>query len=110
MALGKMNTNIDIISTIPTKDAEGFVTTGNTVLVSVRAYKEIKNATEKWANMAQFATATAIFRFRKIPGVDVNTTHIIIDADGRYKILSVDGLQGRGMYIEAIAEKTEGSG
>ena len=110
MALGKMNTHIDIISTAPTKDAEGFTTMSDNVIASVRAYKEIKNATEKWANMAQFATATALFRFRHIPGVDVNTTHIIIDADGRYKILSVDSLQGRGMYIEAVAETTEGSG
>ena len=110
MALGKMNTNIDIISTTPAKDAEGFVTTGDTILASVRAYKEIKNATEKWANMAQFATATAIFRFRKIPNIEVKTTQLIADTEGRYKILSVDGLRGRGIYIEAIAEKTEGSG
>ena len=79
MSLANMNTKIDIISTTPAKDAEGFVTKGDRVLASVRAYKEIKNATEKWANMAQFATATAIFRFRKIPGVDVNVTHTITD-------------------------------
>ena len=105
-----MNAFIDIVSTAPAKDAEGFVTRGDTVLASVRANKEIKNATEKWVNMAQFSTATALFRFRRIPGVDVNTTHIITDAEGRYKILSVDTLRGRGMYIDCIAEKVEGSG
>ena len=110
MALGKMNTHIDIISAAPTKDAEGFTATSDNIIASIRAYKEIKNATEKWANMAQFATATALFRFRRIPGVEVNTAHIIADADGRYKILSVDGLRGRGLYVEVIAEKTEGSG
>ena len=109
MNLGRMNTHIDIISTAPTKDAEGFVTESDTILASVRAYKEVGNASEKWANMAQFATATALFRFRRIPKVEVSTTHIITDSAGRYNILSVDGLSGRGMYIEVITESVEGS-
>jgi len=105
----KANTHIDIISTAPIKDSEGFVTKGDSVIASVRAFKEIKNASEKWANMAQFSTATALFRFRRIPNVEVSTSHIISDSLGRHNILSVDGLSGRGMYIEVIAEKIEGS-
>ena len=38
MSFGRMNTFIEIISTTPTKDVEGFVTTGDTVLANVRAY------------------------------------------------------------------------
>jgi hypothetical protein len=37
MSFGKSNTFIDIIITTPTKDAEGFVTHGDTILASVRA-------------------------------------------------------------------------
>jgi hypothetical protein len=109
MAIGKMDTFIEIISTTPTKDAEGFVTLGDNILASVRAFKENKSLSEKWADSARFATADALFRFRKIPGIAVDTTHVIVDAEGRYKILSVDNLRGRGMYVEVVAEKVEGS-
>lgn len=40
MSFGKMNTFIDIISTVPVKDSEGFAVTGDTILASIRAYKE----------------------------------------------------------------------
>ena len=110
MLYGKFNTFIDIISTAPTKDAEGFVSHGDNILASVRACKETKNATEKWANMAQFATATALFSFRKIPGVEIVPSLNIACEDGRYRILSVDALRGRGMYVVVVAEKVEGSG
>ena len=43
MSYGKMNTFIDIITTEPIKDAEGFVTKGDRILASVRAYKETRN-------------------------------------------------------------------
>ncbi len=81
MSFGKMNAFIDIISTTPIKDAEGFATTGDIVLASVRAYKEERHGTEKWANMAAFSTATALFRFRKIPGLDVDATLYIVCGD-----------------------------
>ena len=105
----KTNTTIDIISTAPTKDSEGFVTHGDTVLASVRAFKEIKSATEKSANMSQFATETVSFKFRRIPNVEVSTSQIIFDSDSRYNILSVDTLSGRGLYVSVVAEKVEGS-
>jgi head-tail adaptor len=100
-----MNTHIDIISTVPTKNTEGFVTKGDTVIASVRAYKELKNTSPKWANMAQFTTATALFRIRKIPKIDITNRHIIADFDGRYNILSVDNISGRGIWLEIIAEE-----
>jgi hypothetical protein len=105
----KMNTFIDIISTVPFKDAEGFATAGDNILASVRAYKEDKHGSERWANMAAFAEASALFRFRKIPGVTVDTTHVIVCADGRYRIINAEDVRGRGMYISAICTKIEGS-
>ena len=105
MSYGKMNTSIDIISTAPAKDAEGFVTTSDNILASVRAYKEERHGNEKWANMAVFSTATALFRFRKIPGLTVDTTLFIVCENGRYRIISAEDVRGRGMYIEVLAEK-----
>lgn len=107
-----MNTTIDIISTEPVKDAEGFVTTGDRVIASARAYKETRNTSAKWERIvgsAAFSSVTAMFRFRKIPGLTVDATMFIADADGRYNILSAEDVRGRGMYVEVLAEKLEGS-
>lgn len=107
MSFGKINTFIDIISTEPVKDDEGFVNTGDTVLASVRAYKEDRHGNEKWANRAAFSTATALFRFRKLPDLTITTSLYITCADGRYRIHSVEDIKGRGMYVEVLAEKIE---
>ena len=112
MSYGKMNTFIDIITTAPVKDAEGFVTHGDTVLAGVRAFKEVRNTSAKWERIignAAFYGVSAMFRFRKIPDVDVDTTLFISDADGRYNIVSAEDVHGRGLYVEVLAEKTEGS-
>lgn len=112
MSYGKMNTTIDIISTEPIKDAEGFVTTGDHILASVKAYKETRNTSARWERIisnAAFSSVTAMFRFRKIPGLTVDTTLFISDADGRYNIVSAEDVRGRGMYVEVLAEKLEGS-
>jgi len=111
----KLNSFIDIVSATPTKDAEGFVTRGDNTVASVRACFEQKNATEKWANMAVFSEADALFRFRVIPGLQVTPQMLIISdagcqpGSGRYEIISVENAKQRGMYLEVIAKKTEGS-
>ena len=112
MSYGKMNTTIDIISTEPVKDAEGFVTTGDHILASVRAYKEVRNTSAKWERIigsAAFASVTVMFRFRRIPNLPVTTSHFLTDAAGRYNIVSAENVRGRGMYVEVLAEKLEGS-
>ena len=110
MSYGKMNAFIDIIASAPVKDSEGFMSTGDTVLASIRAYKETRHGPERWANRAAFSEATALFRFRKIPGVTVDTTLVIADADGRYNIVSVEDVKGRGMYVEVLAQEVKPGG
>ena len=109
MSFGKMSVFIDIITTEPVKDSEGFVSTGDTVLASVHAYKEDRHGNEVWANRTAFSTASSLFRFRTIPGLVINTSLFIVCEDGRYRILSVEDVRGRGMYIEVLAEKLEPS-
>ncbi|GHU52285.1 hypothetical protein AGMMS49975_07770 [Clostridia bacterium] len=75
MSLGKMNTNINIINTTPTKDAEGFTTHGDAIIASVRVHKESRANTAVWeriVNNTAFSTVTAIFRFRKIPELTID--------------------------------------
>ncbi|GHV24862.1 hypothetical protein FACS189465_2440 [Clostridia bacterium] len=105
MSFEKLATTfIDIIETRKIKDSSGFVTTVDEILASVRAYKEQRHGTEKWANRAVFSTATALFRFRKIPDVEVTTNLIIACDTDRYNILSVENVKNRGMYTECLCE------
>jgi hypothetical protein len=113
MSYGKMNSFIDIITTEPVRDAEGFVSTGDTVLASVRANKEDRRGTAKWvkwASMAEYSMATTLFRFRCLPGIEINTSLYIACDAGRYRILNVENVRERGMYLEALAEKLEATG
>lgn len=109
MSFGKMNTFIEIISTKPTKDSEGFVKIGDNILASLRAYKEDRHGSEAWKNRAVFSEATALFRFRKIPNLDMTTSLFIVCLDGRYNILSFEDIKGKGMYIEVLAKKVVAS-
>lgn len=107
MSFGKMRTFIDLIATEHTKDDEGFGTTGDVILASMRAYKEDRFGSEMWANRAAFSEATSLFRFRRVPDLDITTSMYIVCENGRYRIHSVEDVKGRGMYIEVLAEKLE---
>ena len=107
MSFGKMNTFADIISVKRNKDSEGFSTTTDEILASVRVYREGRHGSQRWANLATFSEATDLFRFRVIPGIAITTDHIIVCDGGRYNITSVEDVKGRGMYIEILAKKVE---
>lgn len=109
MSFGKMTSFIDIVETQTAKDSEGFTVSNDVILASVRAFKEERHGTEKWANMSALSTATAIFKFRVISDLKVTTEMIIICDNERYQITSVEDVRSRGMYIEVLAEKLEGS-
>lgn len=109
MSFGKMNSFIDIVRTKQSKDADGFATSVDTVIASVRAYKEERHGTKMWANRAAFSDASCLFRFRVIPGVTVTDKMVIICAETRYRILSAEDVRDRGMYIECLCERLEAS-
>jgi head-tail adaptor len=109
MALGRMNTLIEIVANEPTKDGEGFVTNGGVTLASVRAYREDRHGSEAWRNRAAFSTASVLFRFRRVPGLTVTTAMYIIYGEERYNIVNVEDVKGRGMYVEALAERVDRS-
>ena len=107
MSFGKMNGFANIISVNRVKDSEGFSTTVDEILASVRVYREGRHGSQRWANLATFSEATDMFRFRVIPGITVSTDNIIVCDGGRYNITSVEDVKGRGMYIEVLAKKVE---
>ncbi len=105
MSYGKMNGFADIIITKRIKDGEGFTTTVDEVLASVRVYREGRHGSRRWANLAAFSDATDLFRFRCIPGLKITTDHIIVSQGERFQITSVEDVTGRGMYTEVLAKK-----
>ena len=74
MSFGKMNGFADIVQVTKTKDSEGFASTTETVLASVRVYREGRHGSERWANLAAFSEATDLFRFRTIPDLNASTS------------------------------------
>ncbi|GAB2022134.1 hypothetical protein RyT2_12080 [Pseudolactococcus yaeyamensis] len=109
MSFGKMNQRIEIRHSSPSKDSNGFLVSNDMVLATVRAYQENRHGNEKWANMATFSTATSLFRFRMLPDLEVTDKMAIVSSNERFQILSVEDVRHRGMYLEVLAEKIEGS-
>ena len=107
MSFGKMNGFADIVKTKQVKDSEGFTRSEDEVLASIRVYWEGRHGSQRWANLAAFSEATDLFRFRCIPGLTVTTDHVLVTEDGRYDIVSVENVKGRGMYTEVLAKRSE---
>lgn len=110
MSFGKMSTQIQIMQKRVALDDEGFQTESDVVVATVRAYREGRHGSEKWANRAAFSEATDLFRFRTIPGVKI-TTDMRLFCDGSvFEITSVEDVKGRGMYIEVLCKEVQTSG
>lgn len=107
MSLGRINRKIVIVAVTQANDAEGFARCGDTVLAAVQAYREDRHTNERWANMAAFSAANTLFRFRRIPNVAVDASLFILCGEEQFRILSVEDIRGRGMYLEVLAEKVE---
>ena len=105
MSYGKMNGFADIVEVAETTDSEGFLTKAETILASVRVYREGRHGTEKWANLSAFSEATDLFRFRTIPDVTISTSHFIVQGEERFNIISVENVRWKGMYTEVLAKK-----
>lgn len=110
MSFGKMNAQISLLQKQVTTDAEGFKSEQEIILASVRAYREGRHGSEKWANRAAFSDATDLFRFRVIPGITVATDMRILCGGQSFEITSVEDVKGRGMYVEALAREVKPSG
>ena len=110
MSFGKMNTQIQIMRKRVAIDDEGFQTETDVVVATVRAYREGRHGSEKWANRAAFSEATDLFRFRTIPGVKISTDMRLLCDGSAFEITSVEDVKGRGMYIEVLAKEVQPSG
>ena len=105
MSYGKMSTLVDIVKPTITTDEDGFRIVSDEVLATVRAYREGRHGSERWANRAAFTEATDLFRFRVIPKLPVTTDMALVCGAERFEITSVEDVKGRGMYVEVLARK-----
>lgn len=104
MSLGKMNAFITIMEKQFTQDDEGFKKKMEVTVAEVRAYREGRHGSERWANMAAFSKATDLFRFRVIPGLTITTAMSLVCGGERFQIVSVEDVRGKGMYLEVMAK------
>ena len=110
MSFGKINKFIEITQKQIVADSEGFQTETDVVVARIRAYREGRHGSEKWANRAVFSEATDLFRFRTIPGLKISTDMRILCDGAIFEITSVEDVKGRGMYVEVLAKEVEPSG
>ena len=110
MSFGKMNGFIEITEKQVITDSEGFQSESDVVVAKVRAYREGRHGSEKWANRAAFSEATDLFRFRTIPGMKITMDMRLLCGDSVFEITSVEDVKGRGMYIEVLAKEVQSSG
>jgi hypothetical protein len=109
MSFGKLRDPITILRVHYLKDPDGFgQTSRDEVLARVRAYHEQRHGNVKWANRAAFSEATALFRFRVIPGLSVEPLLLIVCGLKRYEVLSVEVLGAR--YVEALTKEVRPHG
>lgn len=54
MSFGNMNTPVEIMKRVIETDDEGFKNERMKTVASVRAYREGRHGSERWANMATF--------------------------------------------------------
>ena len=105
MSYGKMNRFAEVRVIQKTKDSEGFSVDQEITLAAIRVYREGRHGSKRWANLAAFSEATDLFRFRKIPNLEVSTDHYLVCEGDRFEITSVEDVKGRGMYTEVLAKK-----
>ena len=110
MSFGKMNKFVEITQKQVVTDSEGFQTETDVVVARIRAYREGRHGSEKWANRAVFSEATDLFRFRTIPGLKISTDMRILCNSAVFEITSVEDVKGRGMYVEVLCKEVQPSG
>lgn len=60
--------------------------------------------------MASFSDATVLFKFRKIPDLEITTKMVIVCSSGRYNVISVENVKGKNMYVEVYSKEIKPSG
>ena len=104
MSYGKVTVQVVFYRRVYIKDEDGFTVPREEPVASVRAYFEPRNATEKWTNRAVLKEASALFRFRYIPAVKIDSSMVIDCLGERYNVVSVENVRQKNMYCEVTGK------
>lgn len=110
MSIGSMTSFIKILKKVHIIDEDGFSLLTEVTKANVRALKEGRHGSEKWANFAVFSEATVLFRIRVIPGLEVTPKMIIICDSEYFEITSIENIKNKGMYLEILCKEVKPSG
>ena len=105
-----MNHRITIAEVQHQTDTDGFSTSNEVILATVRAYREGRHGSELWKNRSTFSSATDLFILRMIPSLTVTTDMVLFCEEERFEITSVENVKGRNMYLEILAKKVDSTG
>ena len=108
MSFGNLRHAIRIVQPVVVLDASGFEQREDQEVASVRSCIELRHATSAWVGRAAYSDATALFRIRPIPGVEVTTAMEIDCHLGRFLIDSVEVLARR--YVQILAHQNTPEG
>ena len=101
---------ITLVKPSVTTDTEGFSSKTDITQAQVRAYREGRHGSRKWANRAAFSEATDLYCFRVIPNLTITTDMQILDGNLRWEITSVENIKGRNMYVECLVKEVKPCG
>jgi len=74
------------------------------------AYMEQRNFGKRWINLAEWTEASVMFRLCFDPSLvldDIRRVQVDKPSGKTYKVLSIENVRGRSMYIEILAELIE---
>ena len=88
---------------------EGFATTVEEVLASIRVYREGRHGSQRWANLAAFSEATDLFQIQKPADFELSRAYLLESGGERFEILDIERIKGHDLYLQIIAKCITGA-
>lgn len=109
MRLGKFFADVTILRKIKTQDEEGFDIQTEEEVKTVRCYRERRQGTTLWKNLAAFAEATDLFQIQKPADFELSRAYLLESGGERFEILDIERIKGHDLYLQIIAKCITGA-
>lgn len=109
MRLGKFFADVKILRKIKTQDEEGFGIQTEETVKTVRCYRESRQGTTLWKNLAAFAEATDLFQIQKPADFELSRAYLLESGGERFEILDIECIKGHDLYLQIIAKCITGA-
>lgn len=109
LRLGKFFADVTILRKIKTQDDEGFNDQTEKTVETVRCYRESRQGTTLWKNLAAFAEATDLFQIKKPADYELSRAYLLESGGERFEILNIERIKGHDLYLQIIAKCITGA-